>query len=209
MKPFLQALVLMTISFYANSQNPIKYESKIITIYTTNHISSVEPGALTFVRQARAYIANGYNVEQPRATAPPQNATVSAPAPNIIQFVLNDLNNRGFFLRSTIGQNDASGNGTIHLIFEKSTSYREAELYKLLNEVTSSIDASSKSHVEKSIATINANTLNYLKSIPNDVITQAYKDELTKVIVNNATTELKAIKEEMVKEIRALATPKP
>jgi hypothetical protein len=47
-----------------------------------------------------------------------------------------------------------------------------------------------------------------LKSIPNEVITQAYKDELTKLILAEAEDKIKKAIEEAKKEIRNLSTEK-
>lgn len=124
-----------------------------------------------------------------------------------LQTLSTSYNNKGFKLINMMPVK-ISGDEKIILIFEKSSSYREAELYKLITELTTRIDTTSKKHTDSAMLTIQTNVLNYLKSIPNDVITQAYKEELTKMIMLQADTQLRAIVEELKKEIRETAQNK-
>ena len=50
---------------------------------------------------------------------------------------------------------------------------------------------------------IQTNVLNYLESIPNEVITKAYKEELTKMILLEAENKIKNVIEELKKDIRS------
>jgi hypothetical protein len=123
-----------------------------------------------------------------------------------LEFVQINLNDNGYSLKSTAGNVSIEGEGSLTLFFEKSSSYREAELYKLINELTTRIDETSRKYADSAIVVIHTNVLNYLKSIPNEVITQAYKDELTKKILSEAEDKIKKVIEELKKEIRSSST---
>ena len=90
----------------------------------------------------------------------------------------------------------------IILIYEKSTSYREEELYKLLGELNIKIDTTSKDYIEKAKNEININVLNYLKNIPNDVLGNAYKDELQSYINIVMDKKLSDLKEQIISELK-------
>jgi|688.fasta_scaffold45362_3 hypothetical protein len=111
-------------------------------------------------------------------------------------------NGLGYKLGQITNVKGADNEDILVLVFERSTSFREAELYKLINELTTRIDTTSKKYTDSAIVVIQTNVLNYLKSIPNDVITQAYKDELTKKLLLLAEDKIKEVVEELKKEIR-------
>src|SRR5690606_1237061 len=102
-----------------------------------------------------------------------------------------NYNNQGYKLAQMTNVKGVDNQETVVLVFEKSASYREAELYKLINELTTRIDTTSKKYTDSAMVVIQTNVLNYLKSIPNEVITQAYKDELTKIILSEAEDKIK------------------
>lgn len=114
----------------------------------------------------------------------------------VIQTMCNKNNQDGFSLKlfTVSGQQ-------IILAFEKSASPREEALYNLLNDLNAKIEATSKKHTEAAMVSVQTNVLNYLKSIPNDVLTQAYKDELTKMILLEAEEKIVKVVDEIKKEI--------
>jgi hypothetical protein len=118
-----------------------------------------------------------------------------------IQEISNQKNAIGYHLILMNNINDIEG-AKIVLVYEKSSSFREAELYKMINELTTRIDTTSKKYTDSAMVIIQTNVLNYLKSIPNEVITQEYKDQLTKLILSEAEDKIEKVVEELKKEIR-------
>lgn len=161
--------------FTAMAQNPYKYESKVVIINATKQ------------------------VPDGRFTNPGFREVSNLDA---LQGEITKYNNQGYRLAQMTNVMGFDNNESIVLVFEKSTSYREAELYKLINELTTRIDKTSKKYTDSAMVSIQTNVLNYLKSIPNEVITQAYKEELTKIILSEAEDKLKKVVEELKKEIR-------
>jgi len=128
----------------------------------------------------------------------------SAPQANAVGFQaeIDKENGQGYKLiqMNTIPLN--SGSYETVLVFERSNSFREAELYKLINELTSRIDTTAKKYTDSAMVVIQTNVLSYLKSIPDDVITNAYKANLTKMILAEAEEKIKKVVDELKKEIR-------
>lgn len=175
MKTLLVILIYALTIFTAKSQNPYKYESKVVTVEATLQVN----------------VGDLFN---PRYET---RSNLDALGP-----LITNHNNQGYKLAQMTNVKGANNQETIILVFEKSTSYREAELYKLINELTTRIDTTSKKYTDSAMVLIQTNVLNYLKSIPNDIITQAYKEELTKIILSEAEDKLKKVVEELKKEIR-------
>jgi hypothetical protein len=173
----IYTLISSLMIFSVKAQNPYKYESKVVYIHSVKNTSG--PGRIpTWVSNFGA-----------------------------LQTEIKKYNDQGYKLAqmTNVMLGDQKHEGVI-LVFEKSTSYREAELYKLINELTTRIDSTTKNYTLAAMTVIETNVLNYLKSIPNEVITQAYKDALTKIIVYEAEEKLKKIAELMVNEIRKTST---
>lgn len=173
---FISVLTIFTV----NGQNPYKYESKVVTINATKKVTRGGLG-MTATTQIESNLG-------------------------AIQGEINNYNNQGYKLAQMTNVKDIDNQEIIVLVFERSTSYREAELYKLINELTTRIDTTSKKYTDSAMVVIQTNVLNYLKSIPNKVITQAYKDELTKIILSEAEEKIKKVVEELKKEIRNSST---
>jgi hypothetical protein len=195
------AFISVLTIFTAKAQNPYKYESKVITVSTTRTddsykrlITTISVGGFNKVKIWEK--STSYNLKSESFQG--YNVTIQ----EALAMVHKNINDNGFTLKSAIGNTDITGTGSVTLFFEKSDSYREAELYKLINELTTRIDATSKKHTDSAMIAIQTNVLNYLKSIPNEVITQAYKDELTKIILSEAEDKIKKVVEELKKEIR-------
>lgn len=204
MKNIISLTSLFLISLTVFSQNPYKYESKVITLNSKDG----GRGIVTTVSSGGFIIATSGRFPSP-VTSFNISGDTKTGLINIhraLELVHKNLNDNGYSLKSTVGNVDISGIGSITLFFEKSDSYREAELYKLINELTKRIDATSKKYTNSAMIAIQTNVLNYLKSIPNEVITQAYKDELTKIILSEAEDKLKKVVEELKKEIRNSST---
>ena len=179
MKTLLITLVCALPIFTAKAQNPYKYESKVVTVGATKQV-------------------NIGDIINPRFET---KSNLDA-----LQAVITNHNDQGYKLAQMTNVKGVNNQETIVLVFEKSTSYREAELYKLINELTTRIDTTSKKYTDSAMIVIQTNVLNYLKSIPNEVITQAYKEELTKIILSEAEDKLKKVVEELKKEIRNSST---
>jgi len=128
------------------------------------------------------------------------------PIQRALEMIHKNMNDNGFSLKSSLGNFDISGVGSVTLFFEKSSSYCEAELYKMINELTTKIDTTSKKYTDSAMVVIQTNILNYLKSIPDEVITNPYKDNLKKIILYEAENKIKKVVEELKKEIRNSAT---
>ena len=204
MKKLISFISIFLISLSVFSQNPYKYESKVITL------NSVDGGQYVGIKTT---VSSGGFIAQSRfphpVTAFNMRGNVKTGSIDIhraLELVHKILNENGYSLKSTVGNVEISGIGSVTLFFEKSSSYREAELYKLINELTTRIDATSKKYTQSAMVEIQTNVLNYLKSIPNEVITQAYKDELTKIILSEAEDKLKEVVEELKAEIRNSST---
>jgi|GEM_PF-3847235 len=196
---------------YSFSQNPFKYESKVITVSVAKgQPSEFMPTPMAMVSVSQGGFNNtgvGYNTTSVsfdinKSNSPGRRLNVQG----AMELIIANLNSQGYALKSSLGESTSEGFGTVTLFFERSSSYREAELYKLINELTNRIDSSSKRYTDSAMTVIQTNVLNYLKSIPNEVITAAYKEQLTKVIVAEAEDKLKKIAEELKKDIHNIST---
>ena len=117
---------------------------------------------------------------------------------NAIQIVSNSLNDIGYSIKSVVGSDK---DGWL-LIFEKATSYREEELYKLLGELNAKINATSKSYIEKAKTEINQNVLEYLKGIPDEVLAKSFKEQLLENLSLEIDDKLSKMKEEILIELK-------
>jgi hypothetical protein len=194
---FVLTLLLVTISVLGFAQNPYKYDSKIVLISIVADQNWLQVYGDPFPNSYKSVRNENRNSAQ-----------------SVFNEVCKYYNDRGY--RAVAVTNLSSpptyqnerliGNFQYQYLFEKSDSYRETELYKLINELTTRIDVTSKKYTDSAMVVIQTNVLNYLKSIPNEVITQAYKDELTKLILSEADDKLKKVVEELKNEIRNSST---
>lgn len=92
--------------------------------------------------------------------------------------------------------------GRAILHFDRPSNYLDQEMKALRLELTQRIDARTKRMADSTIAAVNQNVLNYLKAIPDDVITKAYKDNLTKQLEEYAKASFERMKDEVLKELR-------
>lgn len=192
----------------AGAQNPYKYESVVIVI-TTSKVSSgfggewlttsVSPGGFNSTGVGLQQTATSYDITK-------NSAGLRITLQTAMQMIANHMNGKGYTIKTMAGAPDLSGVGTASLVFEKSTSYREAELYKLVSELTTRIDTTAKKYTDSAMRVTHTNVLNYLQSIPNEVITQAYKDQLSKMILAEAEEKIRKVVEELKKEIRNSTT---
>jgi hypothetical protein len=206
MKTIISFISLFQISLLVFSQNPFKYESKTITINSTKSNDGFNGERISSTTSVGGFTIQGGSTFNQKAVAFDINGSIRS-APNttihqVLEFIHKNLNDNGYSLKSAVGNVDIAGTGSVTLFFEKSNSYREAELYKLINELNTRIDATSKKYTDSAMVEIQTSVLNYLKSIPNEVITQAYKEELTKIILSEAEDKLIKVVEELKKEIR-------
>jgi hypothetical protein len=206
---YISVLITLIIAVVtAGAQNPYKYESVVIVVSTAKTgggmvgewlATSVSPGGFnnTGVGLQQRSVSYDINKNTPGIKITLQTA---------MQMITDHMNGKGYTIKTMAGAPDLSGVGTASLIFEKSTSYREAELYKLISELTTRIDTTAKKYTDSAMRVTHTNVLNYLQSIPNEVITQAYKDQLSKMILAEAEEKIRKVVEELKKEIRNSTT---
>lgn len=172
----LTIMAAFGIAAVVSAQNPYKYESKVVIVPATKQV-----------------ISNGMTGD----TRAESNL-------NVLQGEMDKYNRQGYKLaQMTNVKGPGNAEDNLVLVFERSTSFREAELYKLIGELTARVDSTSRKYTDSAMIVINTNVLNYLKSIPNDVITQAYKDELSRMIVLQAEEKIREIVEGLKREIRS------
>jgi len=208
MKHIQLFLLFIIPAITAVAQNPYKYESKVITVTTSKTVildnpiltTTVNPGGFTFTGVGFNQRPVSYDITKTNSTA--NGATLHS----VLQLIIDHMNGKGYTLKTMSSGPDITGIGTAALVFEKSSSYREAELYKLINELTTRIDTTSKKYTDSAMRVTHTNVLNYLRSIPDEVITQAYKDQLSKMILAEAEEKIRKVVEELKKEIRNSTT---
>jgi hypothetical protein len=174
---FMLILFLSGVSIIA--QNPYKYESKVVTINATKQVPDGKIGSFGL-------------------------KTVSNL--DVLQVEITKHNNQGYKLAQMTNVKGVDNQDVVVLVFEKSTSYREAELYKLINELTTKIDDTSRKHINAAKIDINTDVFNYLKSITDGILKEEYQEELRKKIVEDMENELKKLKEDIIKDIRNSST---
>lgn len=123
-----------------------------------------------------------------------------------INWVISEEETDGFrlvHLETTLQSNNTSiHNGKAIFHFDRPSNYLDQEMKALRLELTQRIDARTKRMADSTVAAVNQNVLNYLKAIPDDVITKAYKDNLTKQLEEYAKASFERMKDEVLKELR-------
>lgn len=221
-KLVLLTLLFLSFFFKVNAQNLLKYETQVITISSTKATSggiygstpayiSIDKGRFVYPQRVGFGVGNNpttfeLNNDIPFNSQYSKSSAISFA--QAIQLISNALNNSGYSLKSTMLLNIYSVNAqdqqinSVALIFQKSTSYREEELYKLLGELNAKIDTTSKSYIEKAKTEINQNVLEYLKGIPDEVLAKSFKEQLLKNLSIEIDDKLKKMKEEILLELK-------
>jgi len=219
----LKKISLWTITFLlcltsTQAQNLLKYETQIIAI-SSGVGSNIGGGTFSFISVDKGRFVSQKIVGFGKPATPPisfeltndfpvnsyysKNASISIM--EATQTITNSLNSMGYSLKATIvtkiNPQDQQINA-IALIFEKATSYREEELYKLLSELNAKIDTTSKNYIEKAKTEINQNVLNYLKGIPDEVLAKSFKEQLLKNLSIEIDEKLQKMKEEILLELK-------
>lgn len=209
MKYTLFFVLFFSATISVRTQNPYKYESMVIIVSTTKAggglagewlVTAVSPGGFNNTGVGLQQRSVSFDINKNNSGG------MKISLQTALQMIADNMNSKGYSLKSMAGAPDLSGLGTATLFFERSTSYREAELYKLINELTTRIDSTTKKYSDSAMRVIHTNVLNYLQSIPNEVITQAYKDQLSKMILAEAEDKIRKVIEELKKEIRNSST---
>lgn len=199
-KILLLTLLFLTCIPKVRAQNLLKYETRLISF---SHSESE-----VFLNTGR-FILNKSNSLYPYVqvlgyeyiSLAPYNSNYSFKGTisyfDAIRHISDTLNGDGWSLKSLLNISN-----TILLIFERSTSYREEELYKLLNELNTKIDTTTKNYIEKAKTEINQNVLEYLKGIPDEVLAKSFKEQLLKNLSLEIDEKLRKMKEEMLLELK-------
>lgn len=202
-----------------NAQNLLKYETQVITLSQTDGTSgqfgstpayvTIDKGRFVYPQKVTFGIPNNPNSFELTNETPLQSYYLKNSAISIVQatqLISNALNNIGYSLKSTMVINTKNPQNqqinSVALIFEKATSYREEELYKLKGELEAKIDTTSKNYIEKAKTEINQNVLNYLKGIPDEVLAKSFKEQLLKNLSLEIDNKLRTMKEEILLELK-------
>jgi hypothetical protein len=121
---------------------------------------------------------------------------------------VNKQNAEGFRLTTINFFNFQQQGATYVLIFERSNSYREAELYALINEINSNIDKVATDYIDKAKADIQNKLLDYLKDIPKNVLTDEYEKNFSSKITAEIDRKVREAFENAKKEVRGAAYKK-
>ena len=203
----------------SNGQNIINYETKTVTIDYSFYNYTGIGGFLSLTVDKGRFVSNsrgGYHETYIKGYEFDNNYDAVFSFKNCemktetaIQFIVDEYNKNGYSLKSVVNfktpvPNSPTNYGgeKIILIFEKAKSYREEELYKLLGELNTKIDSTSKSYIELAKTEINQDVLNYLKEIPNEVLAKSFKDELLKNLEIKIEEKLSKMKEAIILELK-------
>jgi hypothetical protein len=216
-KLILLALFFLTYFLKVDAQSLLKYETQVISITSIEATSggiisipahiSIDKGRFVYQNNVGFGIPSNpksfeLNDGVPVNSKYSQNSSISIS--QAIQLISTSMNNLGYSLKSTVETRTKTNQqlDAISLIFEKSTSYREEELYKLLGELNTKIDTTSKNYIEKAKTEINQNVLQYLNGIPDEVLAKSFKEQLLKNLSIEIDDKLKKMKEEILLELK-------
>lgn len=207
--------LLVSIYFYnLRAQNLINYSNLLISVIISpthgqsNPQISVNLGKLDFTQ---SYIVGKtiYNVNYTFGNNQENSVPQYVGYDNVLQGIIKHMNTISYSLKSvnfhTLGgpiDSYDQYSKIYDLVFEKATSYREEELYKLLGELNLKIESTSKNYIDKAKTEINQNILEYLKGIPDEVLAKSFKDQLISNLSLEINEKLLKMKEEILLELK-------